>query len=127
MLLDLYAWGRVALGATAVLAPAPIAEAFGLGTDEGTVVASRMIGGRDLFLGLGLALASRRGAATRGWVEACIAVDAVDGIATVDAVHRGVIDRDRGFVIGALVLGAIATGAFLVGCPLAKRIPREAC
>lgn len=127
MLTELYALGRIALGAAAIVAPAPVAASFGLGDAPGTVVAARMIGGRDLFLGLGVAIAARRGASTRGWIEACIAVDAVDGFATAEAVRTGALDKNRGLIVGALVLGAIAAGAFLVGCPLAKRIPREAC
>ena len=127
VLLELYAWSRIGLGAVAMVAPAPIAEAFGLGVDEGTIVASRMIGGRDLFLGMGLAIAARRSGATRGWIEACMGVDLVDGIATAEGVRRGVIDPQRGLIVGGLVLGALAVGGFLAACPLAKRIPREAC
>ena len=127
MLTELYAWTRIALGAAAVIAPAPVAASFGLGDAPGTVVASRMLGGRDLFLGLGLAIAARRGATTRGWIEACVAVDAVDAFATADAVRKGVLTKEHGILVGALALGAIAVGTFLVGCPVARRIPREAC
>ena len=117
MLLELYALGRVALGTTAVLLPAPVCEALGLGSSSTLPTAGRMLGGRDLCLGLGLYLSARQSGArspeTQRWLEACMAVDAIDGIATAEGVRTRELSPVHGALVGALVAGSIATGWWL--------------
>lgn len=71
--------GRIALGAAALVAPAGAARVmFGPGAGRGTAALARMIGGRDLALGLGVVIALDRGAPVRGWLEASALADSVD-------------------------------------------------
>ena len=113
MLIEAYALGRVALGATAILLPAPVCQIMGLGDAPALGVAGRMLGGRDLCLGLGLYLAQQRGEPLHTWIEASVLVDAVDGLATLDGVRKGTLSRGHGAMVGALVLGSIGAGLWL--------------
>jgi hypothetical protein len=71
--------GRIALGIVALAAPSVAARAmFGRRAGGGTAALARMIGGRDLALGLGVVIALDRGAPVRGWLEACGLADGVD-------------------------------------------------
>jgi hypothetical protein len=74
--------GRIALGAAALAAPALAARVmFGRRSGRGTPAFARMLGGRDMVLGLGVVIALDRGAPVRGWVEACALADSVDLLA----------------------------------------------
>jgi hypothetical protein len=74
--------GRIALGVAALIAPAVAARAlFGGRAGRGATALARMIGGRDLALGLGVVIALDRGAPVRGWLEACALADTVDLVA----------------------------------------------
>jgi hypothetical protein len=71
--------GRIALGVAALIAPRLAARAlFGGRAGRGTAALARMLGGRDLALGLGVVIALDRGAPVRGWLEACALADTVD-------------------------------------------------
>jgi hypothetical protein len=72
--------GRMAIGAAAVAAPGPAAKVmFGRdGSGPGARAFARMLGGRDLALGLGVVIALDRGAPVRGWLEASALADGVD-------------------------------------------------
>jgi hypothetical protein len=72
--------GRIALGAVALAAPGLAGRAmFGSeGSRPGTRLLARMVGGRDLALGLGVVIALDRGAPVRGWLEASALADGVD-------------------------------------------------
>lgn len=72
--------GRIALGAAALAAPGLAGRAM-LGRDgsrPGAQLFARMIGGRDIALGLGVVIALDRGAPVRGWLEASALADGVD-------------------------------------------------
>jgi hypothetical protein len=75
--------GRIAFGAAAVAAPRLAARIMGAGrTPTGTTpVLARMLGGRDVALGLGTVIAVDRGKPVRGWLEGSALVDAVDCLA----------------------------------------------
>jgi hypothetical protein len=77
------AGGRVAIGGVSLLAPAFVARMMtgGDGSGGGTTLFARMVGARDLGLGLGLLIALDRGAPVRGWLEASALVDGVDAAA----------------------------------------------
>lgn len=80
------AWGRVALGATAVLLPSVPLRPW-VGRDEAWRPRSRLLaralGGRDLALGVGVVMALRHDSPVRGWVEAGGVADAGDVLATM--------------------------------------------
>ena len=77
------AGGRVAIGVASLLAPGLVARTLTRGDGDGTRLFARMVGARDLGLGLGVLIALDRGAPVRGWLEASALVDGVD------AVHDG--------------------------------------
>ena len=74
---------RVAIGATALIAPRLAARVLGAGrTPRGTTpLLARMLGGRDIALGLGTVIALDRGKPVRGWLEGSALADAVDSVA----------------------------------------------
>ena len=60
----------------------------GGGSEGGTRLFARMVGARDLGLGLGLVVALDRGAPVRGWLEASAVVDGIDAAACLLARHH---------------------------------------
>jgi hypothetical protein len=101
--------GRIAFGVVSLLAPGLVARTMiGAGGSEGgTRLFVRMIGARDLGVGLGLQLALDRDAPTRGWLEASAVVDGIDAAAFLLARNH----LRPGVFPGAL--GVAATGALL--------------
>lgn len=102
---------RIGIGVAATLAPRLVSQLqFGSSTPA-QLFTVRMLGGRDLALGLGALLAARHGSATlRGWVEAGGLADAVDALTFLragsdDARHRGLTILTAG---GAAVVSAWA-------------------
>jgi hypothetical protein len=74
------AGGRIAIGVLSVLAPGQVGRAM-TGRDAamgGTRLFARMVGARDLGLGLGVLLALDRGVPVRGWLEVSAVVDGID-------------------------------------------------
>jgi hypothetical protein len=115
--------GRIALGVTGLLAPAAVAS-FMIGRDGsrgGSRLLSRLIGGRDIALGLGTVIALDRGAPVRGWLEAAALADGVDAAACLLAREH----MPRRASTGVVVLASAAAG---VGMWLARELdpPPEA-
>ncbi len=112
------AWGRVALGATAVVAPALVARPWIGDMADGTTsrLLARTMGGRDLALGLGalraLAVSDQE---ARPWVALGGSADGVDALATVLAF--GALPRRSRWGILALT-----TGAALVSIKVAESL-----
>jgi len=79
------AGGRIAIGMVSLLAPGLVGRTMTGrdGSEGGTRLFARMVGARDLGLGLGLLGALNRGAPVRGWLEASAVVDAIDATACV--------------------------------------------
>ena len=103
------AGGRIAIGVVSVLAPGLVSGTMA-GRDAstgGTRLFVRMLGARDLALGVGVLTALDRGAPVRGWLEASAVVDGIDAAACV----RG-RDHLRWGVFPAVV-GLAASGALL--------------
>ncbi len=101
------AQARIGFGVVSLLAPGVMARTI-TGSDEGGMrLFVRMIGARDLALGLGLQAALNREAPTRGWLEASAVVDGVDAAAALLArTHLRP-------VVFPGVLGAATSGALL--------------
>jgi hypothetical protein len=101
--------GRVAIGLASLLAPGLVARTM-TGSERArgaTSLFARMVGVRDLGLGLGALIALDRGAPVRGWLEASTLVDGVDVAACLLA-----RDQLRTSVFPGVV-GLAATGALL--------------
>jgi hypothetical protein len=103
------AGGRVAIGVASLLAPGFVGRTMtgGEGSEGATRLFARMVGARDLGLGLGLLIALSRGAPVRGWLEASAVVDGIDA---------GVCLLARGYIRTSVLPGAVglaAAGALL--------------
>jgi hypothetical protein len=101
--------GRIAIGVVSLLAPGLVGRTMTGrdGSGGGTRLFARMVGARDLGLGLGVLVALDRGAAVRGWLEASAVVDGIDAAACLLA-----RDHIRTSVFPGAV-GLAATGALL--------------
>lgn len=109
--------GRIAIGAAALAAPGPGGRLmFGRdGSGPGIKTLIRMLGGRDLVLGLGVVIALDRGAPVRGWLEAGAVADTVDLVACVLARD----EMPRSAYLNTL---ALAGGAAIAGLWLSRRL-----
>ena len=80
--------GRIAIGAVSLLVPGFVGRTMtgrdGSGGETRLFV--RMVGARDLALGLGLLVALDRSAPVRGWLEASAVVDGIDAAAVLSRV-----------------------------------------
>jgi len=84
------AGGRIAIGVVSLLAPGLVGRAMmGLHGDAGgTRLLLRVVGARDLTLGIGVLAALDRGAPVRGWLRASAVVDALDAAGALLARHQ---------------------------------------
>lgn len=104
---------RIAIGAAAVIAPRLATRLMSREKDSTGVAPLfiRMLGARDIALGLGAVIAIDRGAPVRGWVEGAALSDAADCLSCL-------IARDNmspGAFVGSAGLGGASAvlGAFL--------------
>jgi hypothetical protein len=108
------AWGRVAIGTTALVAPRVVAGPWvGDATDSANATSIRLLartlGGRDLALGVGaLRALSRSDDEARPWVALGGVSDAVDALATVAAFSR-LPRRTRWPILGASLGAALVS------------------
>jgi hypothetical protein len=105
------AWGRVAIGITALVAP-PVVTRPWVGPSADTTPAkllARTLGGRDLALGLGtLRALSRSDEEARPWVALGGVSDAVDALATVVA-FASLPRRTRWLMLGTCAGAALVS------------------
>jgi len=103
------AQARIGFGVVSLLAPGVVARAM-TGSDEGGMkLFVRMIGARDLALGLGLQAALTRETPTRGWLETGAVVDGIDAVASVlgrQHLRAGVFPGVLGAATGGALLSA---------------------
>ena len=107
--------GRALFGVALLAAPAPIARSWVGADDTPASVLTRSLGGRDLVIGAGLALAATHGGDPRLWLAGGVLADTVDGIATLAAGDD--IPRN-----GRIATTALAGGSALFGAWLARAI-----
>jgi hypothetical protein len=103
--------GRIAIGVASLLAPGVVARTMTRrdGSQGGTRLFARMVGARDLGLGLGLLVALNRGAPVRGWLEASAVVDGIDATACLlarDYIRRSVFPGAIGVAAAGALLSA---------------------
>ena len=105
------AGGRIAIGVVSLLAPGLVGRAM-IGPDAasgGTRLLLRVVGARDLGLGLGVLRALNRDAPVRGWLAASAVVDGIDAGACLLA------RRHLRPTVFPAALGAATSGALLSG------------
>ena len=79
------AGGRIAIGVVSLLAPGPVGRAMmgAEGDSGGTRLLLRVLGVRDLALGVGVLAAMDRNAPVQGWLRASAVVDGLDAAGCV--------------------------------------------
>jgi hypothetical protein len=105
------AGARIAIGVVSLLAPGVVARTMTGhdGSEGGTRLFARMVGARDLALGLGVLVALNRGAPVRGWLEASAVVDGIDATACVlarDHIRTSVFPGALGMAAAGALLSA---------------------
>jgi hypothetical protein len=105
------AGGRIAIGVVSLLAPGLVGRAMmgPEGDSGGTRLVLRVVGARDLALGIGVLAALHRNAPVGGWLRASAVVDGLDAAGSLFARHHL-----RPIVFPA-ALGAATGGALLSG------------
>ena len=105
------AGGRIAIGVLSLLVPGVVGRAM-IGPDgdsRGARLLLRVVGARDLALGVGVLAALDRDAPVRGWLRASAVLDGLDAAGSVLARH---LLRPTVFPAAA---GAATGGALLSG------------
>src|SRR2546421_5518215 len=112
-----FARARIGLGAAAVLAPGVAARVLGgKRASEGVApMLARMVGARDIALGLGTVIALDRGKPVRGWLEGSALSDAADFVACLAA-------RDRMTPSAFRAAAGLGAAAALAGALLSRRL-----
>ena len=116
----LMAIGRTAFGATLLFRPKLISRAW-LGEDAERPAADmlmRVVGARDLAIGLGAVLAIMQGQKARGWIEAGVLADAADTAITL--AYLGKLPTQ-----GALTTLAMTIPAVLLGWRTARQVDAD--
>jgi hypothetical protein len=103
--------GRIAIGVVSLLAPGLVGRTIAgrYGSEGGTRLFVRMVGARDLGLGLGVLVALDRSAPVRGWLEASAVVDGLDAAACLLArqhIRAGVFPGAVGLAAAGALLSA---------------------
>ena len=112
----LLARARIAIGLTAVAAPGLAARALSGRRATGVEpLLARMLGARDLTLGLGTVIALDRGAPVRGWIEASAFSDAADFVSSL-------LSRSRMSTPAFTGAMALAAGSAALGAVLSRRL-----
>ena len=107
---------RIAIGLAAMLAPGLASRAMG-GRRSGGVAPlfARMLGARDVALGLGTVIALDRGKPVRGWLEGAALADTADCVSCVLA-------RESMPPAAAAVAGGLVGASAILGVLLSRRL-----
>jgi hypothetical protein len=101
------AQGRIAIGGVSLLAPGWTARTMTTRGDSSLFL--RMVGARDIGLGLGTLIALGRGTPARGWLEVSALVDGLDVAACVlarDNIRTSVFPGAVGLATAGALLSA---------------------
>jgi hypothetical protein len=105
------AGGRIAIGVLSLLLPGVVGRAM-MGPDGdsgGTRLFLRVVGGRDLALGVGVLVALDRNGPVRGWLRASAAADGLDAAGSLLA-RRHLRPTVFPAAVGAATAGALLSG-----------------
>jgi hypothetical protein len=112
-------WGarcRIAIGIAAVAVPGAVRKLAADGEAGGLVSPlARMLGGRDIALGLGTVVALDHGTPVRGWLEGAALADTIDCVASV-------IARDDMTPRAFRATAGLAAASAILGVVLARRL-----
>jgi hypothetical protein len=108
--------GRVVIGLAALVAPGLTVKALMGDADPATRTLARMLGVRDLALGLGAITSVRERTQDAEWVSMGALADGVDALAGLFT---------RGLPARARLMGVAAAGAAVVGLQLARDLAAE--
>jgi hypothetical protein len=111
------AGGRIAIGVVSLLAPGLVGRAMmgPEGASDGMRLLLRVVGARDLALGIGVLVALDRDAPVRGWLQASAVVDGLDAAGSLLARHHlrpSVFPAAAGAATGGAVLSGWLAGQF---------------
>jgi hypothetical protein len=114
------AGGRIAIGVVSLLAPGLVGRAMmgPRGDLGGTRFVLRVVGARDLALGIGVLAALDRDAPVRGWLRASAVVDGLDAAGCLVARHHlrpNVFPAAAGAATGGALLSGWLAGQLDVG------------
>lgn len=109
-----FAMGRIGIGAVAVLVPRLVLRPWlGKGNNTpATRMLMRMVGARDIALGMGVVFALNHDAPVRGWLEAATVADSGDFVATLLAFRH--LPRLTAIASALTSIGGAAYGRRLV-------------
>lgn len=109
--------GRMAVGAAAIVAPGLATRVMGdrRGVAGIAPVFARMLGARDIALGLGAVIALDRGKPVRGWLEAAALADTADSVASI-------LGREKLSPLAFKASAVLAAASAAVGVLLARRL-----
>jgi len=100
---------RVVIGAGLLINPTGLAKALGASDPQQTASVGRLLGAREIAIGLGTLAAWRRGESTAGWVAAQAISDGSDALAFTTAALSGRVSPSRGWGMAAFAAsGAIS-------------------
>lgn len=100
---------RVVIGAGLLINPTGLGKALGASDPQQTASVGRLLGARELAIGLGTLAAWRRGESAAGWVAAQAISDGSDTLAFATAALRGRVSPARGWGMAAFAAsGAIS-------------------
>lgn len=108
---------RIAIGTAAVLCPRLATRVMSGGRESKGIAPlfARMLGARDIALGLGTVIALDRGTPVRGWVEGSALADAADCLACVLA-------RENMSPAAFRASAGLGGGSALLGAFLSRRL-----
>ena len=104
-----YGAARALFGVAVLAAPGRITRSW-VGTDDApSLVMARCLGGRDVVVGAGTALAAARHRDPRPWLVGGVVADVIDGVATLAAGDR-IPPRGRLQTLALVGAGALVGG-----------------
>jgi hypothetical protein len=105
------AGGRIAIGVVSLLAPGLVGRAMmgPVGDSDGARLVLRVVGARDLALGVGVLAALDRDAPVRGWLRTSAVADGLDLVGCLLA-RRQLRPTVFPAALGAATVGALLSG-----------------